>query len=297
MITKTPGVGSIHLETYRDKDGDWLDGGKSYRLRISPNPPMQQFWAVSVYDIDTRTFFRNETQKAEISSNAKELLKNADGSVDLYSGRRLPAARRATGYRPRRTSSGSRTSGSTRRRKPTSIGAGRCPTSRRQSEEGGTLYRATARRISMIWVLLELLGAGRVYAQGGAQSSPPSDADLAQQLSNPVASLVSVPLQFNWDQPTGLDDDTRFTLNFQPVVPISLNENWNLVGRWIMPYVAQPRLYEGAVPTSGLGDIVASAFFSPVRPGKIVWGAGPVLLLPTTSDPALGSGKWGIRFR
>jgi hypothetical protein len=93
MITKTPGVGSIYLETYRDKDGDWLDGGDSYRLRISPNPPMQQFWAVSVYDIDTRTLFRNETQKAEVSSNARELQKNADGSVDLYFGPQAPSGK------------------------------------------------------------------------------------------------------------------------------------------------------------------------------------------------------------
>jgi hypothetical protein len=95
MITKTPGVGSIYLETYRDKDGDWLDGGKSYRLRISPNPPMQQFWAVSVYDLDTRALFRNETQKAEVSSNSKGLQKNADGSVDVYFGPTAPGAKKA----------------------------------------------------------------------------------------------------------------------------------------------------------------------------------------------------------
>ena len=128
----------------------------------------------------------------------------------------------------------------------------------------------------------------------GAAQSPPSDADLAQQLSNPVASLVSVPLQFNWDQPVGPDDDSRFTLNFQPVVPIGLNDDWNMIARWIMPYVAQPRLFEGR-PTSGLSDIVASAFFSPARPGAIIWGVGPVLMLPTTADPLLGSGKWGSR--
>lgn len=84
MITKTPGVGSAYLSTYRDKDGDWLDGGQSYRLRIAPNPPMKQFWAVSVYDIDTRTLFRNEALKAEVSSNDKGLQKDADGSVDVY---------------------------------------------------------------------------------------------------------------------------------------------------------------------------------------------------------------------
>jgi hypothetical protein len=93
MITKTPGVGSIYLSTYRDKDGDWLDGGKSYRLRIAPNPPMQQFWAVSVYDIDTRTLFRNEALKAEVSSNSKGLQKNADGSVDVYFGPTAPSGK------------------------------------------------------------------------------------------------------------------------------------------------------------------------------------------------------------
>ncbi len=93
MITKTPGVGSIYLSTYRDKDGDWLDGAKAYRLRIAPNPPMQQFWAVSVYDIDSRTLFRNESRKAEVSSNTKGLQKNADGSVDLYFGPTAPTGK------------------------------------------------------------------------------------------------------------------------------------------------------------------------------------------------------------
>ena len=93
MITKTPGVGSVYLSTYRDKDGDWLDGGTSYRLHVMPDPPMQQFWAVSVYDMDTRTFFRNESLKAEISSNTTGLQKNADGSVDVLFGPAVPAGK------------------------------------------------------------------------------------------------------------------------------------------------------------------------------------------------------------
>jgi len=103
MITKTPGVGSVYLSTYRDKDGDWLDGGGSYRLHIAPNPPMQQFWAVSVYDIDSRNLFRNEKLKSEVSSNSAGLQKNADGSVDVYfgptapSGKELPSLRAYAG--------------------------------------------------------------------------------------------------------------------------------------------------------------------------------------------------------
>ena len=95
MITKTPGVGSIYLETYRDQDGDWLDGGRSYRLHLPPNPPMQQFWAVIVYDLDTRTLFRNESMMAEVSSNSQELKKNADGSVDLYFGPTAPSGNKS----------------------------------------------------------------------------------------------------------------------------------------------------------------------------------------------------------
>ena len=109
--------------------------------------------------------------------------------------------------------------------------------------------------------------AGKPAPQPGAAA----DADLAKQLSNPVASLVSVPLQFNWDQQVGVDDDTRLTMNFQPVIPMGLNDDWNMILRWIMPYVAQPRLFEGGAPTSGLSDIVASVFFSPAKPGRFIW--------------------------
>jgi hypothetical protein len=93
MITKTPGVGSIYLATYQDKDGDWLDGSKNYSLHVSPNPPMKQFWAASVYDMDTRNLMGNESAKAEISSNTQGLQKNADGSVDVYFGPKPPAGK------------------------------------------------------------------------------------------------------------------------------------------------------------------------------------------------------------
>jgi hypothetical protein len=132
-----------------------------------------------------------------------------------------------------------------------------------------------------------------------ASPAPPAQAgtaasDLAKQLSNPVASLVSVPFQFNWDQPVGPYDDTRFVLNVQPVIPTSLNDDWNLIVRWIMPYIGQPVLAEGGLPASGLGDIVASLFFSPAKVGKFIWGVGPVFQLPTNANAVLGSSKWSI---
>ena len=136
------------------------------------------------------------------------------------------------------------------------------------------------------------LAAGTAQAQE-ASSAGTSAAELAQELSNPIADLVSSPFQFNWDQPVGIDDDVRYTLNIQPVIPLTLSEDWNLVVRWIMPYVSQPRLAEGVGPSSGFSDIVGSFFLSPSKAGGVIWGVGPVFLLPTTSDPLLGTGKWG----
>ena len=119
-----------------------------------------------------------------------------------------------------------------------------------------------------------------------------TDEELAKQLSNPVADLVSVPLQFNWDQGVGPDESTRFILNIQPVVPFAISKKWNLIGRWIMPYVGQPVLFTGGESVSGFSDILFSSFFSPREVKRAIWGVGPVLSLPTSTDPLLGSGKW-----
>jgi hypothetical protein len=93
MVPKTPGVGSGYLGMYRDADGEWLDGGKNYHLRIPPNPPAKQFWSVVVYDAATRSFVENETKVAEIGSRTEGLVQNDDGSVDLYFGPTAPKGR------------------------------------------------------------------------------------------------------------------------------------------------------------------------------------------------------------
>lgn len=89
MVTKTPGVGSIYLSTYKDKDGNWLDGANTYRLHVLPNPPVTQFWSITLYDVSTRTLIDNKTEITDRSSR-QDLTKNVDGSVDLYFGPKAP---------------------------------------------------------------------------------------------------------------------------------------------------------------------------------------------------------------
>lgn len=120
-----------------------------------------------------------------------------------------------------------------------------------------------------------------------------SSADLAKKLSNPIASLISVPFQFNYDHGYGALDGDKTTLNIQPVIPISLNENWNLISRTILPVTWQDDIAGTSGSQFGLGDVVQSLFLSPAKPTEsdIIWGAGPVFLIPTATDDLLGGEK------
>ena len=119
------------------------------------------------------------------------------------------------------------------------------------------------------------------------------EGDLAQAAQNPVADLISVPLQNNATFGIGEFDRTRDVLNIQPVIPIKAGE-WNLINRTIVPVVSQPDFFESTGRTFGLGDITHSLFVSPAKAGKVIWGIGPIILLPTATDTFLGTGKWGL---
>ena len=128
-----------------------------------------------------------------------------------------------------------------------------------------------------------------VHAQSG-------DADLAQELTNPLADLVTVPIQMNFDRRIGpANEGSKLTTNVQPVIPFKGPGGWNLVSRTIVPVVFQDDVIPGSGSQFGLGDINLTLFVPPRTPSKdgIVWGAGPVLLLLTATESALGSRKWG----
>ncbi|MCP9200484.1 hypothetical protein MKO06_11225 [Gramella sp. GC03-9] len=147
------------------------------------------------------------------------------------------------------------------------------------------------RKITPLFILIFLLP----FMVVGQEEEQLSADELAQKLQNPVASLISVPFQGNFDFGVGPSDGRRFTMNFQPVVPISISEDWNLIGRLILPIIHQNDVSGNSGRQTGLGDAVVSSFFSPKEPssGGLIWGVGPVFLLPTATDN-LGLEKFGI---
>jgi len=115
--------------------------------------------------------------------------------------------------------------------------------------------------------------------------------DLAKAAQNPIANLISLPLQNNTNFDTGPDERTHNVFNVQPVWPVTLNENWNFITRTILPVVSQP-LANGE-RENGLGDTTFTGFFSPTKSDKLTWGVGPIVLIPTATDDALGADEWG----
>lgn len=117
---------------------------------------------------------------------------------------------------------------------------------------------------------------------------------LAKAAQNPIADMVSVPIQLNTNTDVGPLKKNQEVLNIQPVMPFNLNRDWNVITRTIIPLISQPALTSGQSRENGIGDIQFSAFLSPSAPSAWIWGAGAIVQAPTASDDRLGQGKWGF---
>ena len=155
--------------------------------------------------------------------------------------------------------------------------------------------RLTASRLHLS-VLVSAAAAGAPVASSAQAGSSEADA-LAKALSNPVAALISVPLQLNYDSGLGGEGNgERWTMNVQPVIPFGLSKDWNLISRTILPVIEQTDVIPGDRSQSGIGDVTQSLFFSPKAPTASgwIWGVGPAFLLPTASEDVLGAEQWGV---
>jgi hypothetical protein len=141
-----------------------------------------------------------------------------------------------------------------------------------------------------VWALLQALVVAFSMFQAHAVYADDAT-EIAKQAQNPVASLISVPFQNNINFGVGPESDVQNVLEIEPVIPLKLNDDWNLITRTVIPVVEQPTLAPDFGNVTGLGDIQPSFYLSPARPGAVIWGIGPSFSFASATDRSLGSGK------
>jgi hypothetical protein len=169
-----------------------------------------------------------------------------------------------------------------------------------------------ARRVRRVLVVatsstcLLISAAGGILAQSETDSAravrhAKVEGDLAKAAQNPVANMVSLPLQYNYYAGGGLGSTSQMVLNLQPVLPLEIGNDWLIVSRTIVPFTNVPfvpftdvSLLRDTVRARGIADIQEQAFFTGAKPGKVTWGIGPVFSFPTATNNVLRTGQWGL---
>jgi hypothetical protein len=165
----------------------------------------------------------------------------------------------------------------------------------REAVRAPTMTRRKSRKIIALrgFLIFCLLLAGWNSRAMGQQEV--SSEELVKQTQNPVADLISVPFQNNFNFAAGPKHNHQiYLLNIQPVIPVHLNEDWNVIARIITPVINLPSLAPGLGSATGLGDINPTFFLSPAKSGELIWGVGPTFTLPTATDKLLGNGKFSL---
>ncbi len=169
--------------------------------------------------------------------------------------------------------------------------------SRMMCEKAREAMLSSAWRKRFMQALVAILLLSPIAAAQQEPENEDQTANLQKATQNPVASLISVPLQNNTNFGANPGYRNQDVLNIQPVIPIGISKDWNLLLRWITPIIYQPVPNAPGTPETGeygLGDMMPTFFISPRKPGKLIWGVGPILQLPTATNTFLGQGKLGI---
>ena len=131
---------------------------------------------------------------------------------------------------------------------------------------------------------IAILAAVNAFCLAALPAQAQESSEIAKQAQNPIASLISVPFENDFNPQTGINKENSYVLEMKPVVPFSLSNDWNLITRTIIPVIQVPELAPGLDETAGIGDVQESLFLSPARAGAVIWGAGPVISFPTASQ-------------
>lgn len=144
------------------------------------------------------------------------------------------------------------------------------------------------------YLAVSILGASVAAVLAAPARAAMTAEELAKAVQNPIANLISVPFQNNTNFNVGPRNGTQNVLNIQPVIPVTLNADWNLITRTILPVITQPGFAPGEGSTTGAGDLQFSAFLSPSNAHGLIWGAGAIVQAPTNSNDRLGNDRWGL---
>lgn len=142
-------------------------------------------------------------------------------------------------------------------------------------------------------LMVTLLMFGIIAWTDTARAQETDTENLAKQTQNPVSSLISVPFESNINFNAGPEDKTDLVLNIKPVYPVNLSDNWNLIHRAILPVLSQGARGPGQGRVFGLGDFTYQGFLTPAKTGKLIWGVGPQMSIPTGMD-RLSSNQWTL---
>jgi hypothetical protein len=162
---------------------------------------------------------------------------------------------------------------------------------------GGVIFRfrrfiaALAMAVGLAW------GTGLSAQEASTGETPDkhagkSNEELAKQAENPVADLISMPFQSNFNFGVGPYGKLQYDMNFEPVIPFHITSDWNLITRTIVPVLSQPQLTPSGNREFGIGDVNPTFFLSPAHSGDLIWGVGPTFTMPTATTKNLGSYKW-----